>query len=1239
MIGERPQEIQTGAPEAAMDLANKFSSGISADESVEFARLINTLGSESFETSGVLGAIESSLANDASALATLSALKALAAHVDQWIEPFLINLFPSIVSLIVSDDSAIKEAAEETGRALFLKLISSAANLDGVCKLINDLGEDIAGVVGIPQLLETAMTNSATAAAALESFSRLVTTAEPWLVELVLPLYSTITSFFPQQEYKLTAEKASCVYLSKLVEAGKTSEIIQLAKEIGVSGIKQSGIVAALLSGVTMAPLSTVSTFSALCEEQARWLEPFMVSVFPSIMTLFADKSADVKAAVPNAALSFFKFINPQVAQVVLGNLFAGLEKDKDFLIKVGSCNLLAVFAEMYPTEVGLFMFDIVRALSVVCQDTKKQVKDAASDAFSRVGATIQNIDIKALIPVLLKAYSKPVTETVPALDKLLSTTFVNTVDAPTLGIIIPFLLRSFAERKNVMKRRSAVVVDSMCKLVNDPRDAAVFYPIIEPVLKRCIDEVPIEEVRNTCERSLETLNRVMGDALEKKANMMSAEQMEKKINEVISKQTSISDGYCDVIAFVSRIAHHLVDRENNNPQEWESNILPYLQDLLPSDKASEIVSKIIDGVVTIGEAVADTYDDEEDLCNNEFSLAYASRVLLHQTKLHLKKGRKYGLIGPNGAGKSTLMISIANGSLQGFPPELRTVYVEHGIQGDLADTPCVDYILQDPKVQDMNKDRAAVEAQLTSVGFTPDMLNAPIETLSGGWKMKLALSRAMLTEPDMLLLDEPTNHLDVNAVAWITKYIQDLTTVTCLLVSHDTKFLDNVCTDVLHYEPNLKLKRYRGNLSDFVKQYPAAKAYYELTATEEMKMKFPQPDALEGVKSTTKAILSYRGLSFQYKVASKPQLVDVNVQCSLASRVAVVGANGAGKSTLIKLMVGELDPVKDSIELPGYDQAEYYKHPNLRIAYVAQHAFHHVEQHLEKSPVEYIEWRFAGGVDKEQAAKEQIQMTEEELEELRRKAKAAKRGEVEEIKARKQGKREFEYEVTWVGGIIPPAWLGRKELEEMGYGKIVQAFDEQLAMEAASGQQKLTHGNIEKHLGNFGLGTEHASHNKISALSGGQKVKVVLAAAMWNKPHLLILDEPTNFLDRDSLGGLAEAIREFGGGVLMITHSREFYEALCPERWFLSEGRLTSEGAEWMEAVELARKRAEREAKKQLPKQEEEKFDALGNTVVEKKKVDELDRKQKKALMKKRKELLAAGQDTFEIDEILGLL
>jgi len=1234
IVGNGPQEAQTAAaPDAVKDITSKFASGLSLEEASEFSRLVNDLGVETFQTSGVLESLESSLTN-AEGTGAFQAYKALAQNGEKWAEPFMVNLFPSVAANVGSND-----AAKEAGAALISKLFATAdTDMSAIAKMINDLGADNASALGLVQVIEAAL-NSDSKAAALSNFGILCQGADAWVIDMVVPLFSVVSGSFGAEGIQEAAEAASRGYLQKLVELGRAEDVVNIVKTIGVTGIKFSGLVDAMAAAAEAGPAGFLATFNALLGEQARWLEPLLIGSLPSLVSLFGHKEAEIADAVAPAGKALFAFVNPQVAKPLLEVLFAGLEKTQNFKNKAGCALLIADYAELYPAEVGLHMFDIVRELSVTVQDTKRQVKDASTEAFNRVGATISNVDIQALIPVLLKAYAKPVTETVKALDKLLSTTFVNTVCQGTLGIIVPFLLRSFAERKTVMKRRSAVVVDSMCKLVNDPRDAAVFYPIIEPVLKRCIDEVAIEEIRNTCERSLATLNGVMGDALEKKEAMMTVEQMQAKMTEIILKHTDSIAGYEDVIAYVSVIAHHLVDRENNDSAYWASNLLPYLAELIPADKASAVVDEMIVGLVVVKEAEKDDYDDEEDLCNNEFSLAFASRVLLHQTRLHLKKGRKYGLVGPNGAGKSTLMISIANGSLQGFPAELRTVYVEHSIQADDADTPCVDYVLNDPKVQSSNKDRSDVEEGLRAVGFSDHLMNGPIEALSGGWRMKLALTRAMLTDPDMLLLDEPTNHLDVNAVAWITNYIQELKEVTCLMVSHDTKFLDNVCSDIMHYEPNLKLKRYRGNLSEFVKQYPAAKAYYELSATEEEMWKFPTPGPLEGVKSTTKAILSYRGLSFQYKTAERPQLTDVNVQCSLASRIAVVGANGAGKSTLIKLMVGELDPVKDSLELPGYDKAEFYKHPNLRVAYVAQHAFHHVEQHMEKSPVEYIEWRFHGGIDKEQAAKEQIQLTEEEEAALRARAKAEKRGEAEELKARRQGKREYEYEVVWVGGILPPSWVGRKELEEMGYGKLIQAFDEQIAMENAQNQVKLTHGNIEKHLGSFGLGAEHASHGKIGGLSGGQKVKVVLAAAMWNRPHLLILDEPTNFLDRDSLGCLAEAIKAFGGGVMMITHSREFYEALCPERWYLDQGRLTSEGAEWMEAVELARKKAEREAKKQLPKQDEEKFDSMGNRVVEKKPADEMDRKQKKALMKKRKEMLKNGEDTYEIDELLGLL
>lgn len=148
------------------------------------------------------------------------------------------------------------------------------------------------------------------------------------------------------------------------------------------------------------------------------------------------------------------------------------------------------------------------------------------------------------------------------------------------------------------------------------------------------------------------------------------------------------------------------------------------------------------------------------------------------------------------------------------------------------------------------------------------------------------------------------------------------------------------------------------------------------------------------------------------------------------------------------------------------------------------------------------------------------------------------------------------------------------------------------------------------------------------------------MGAGLWNLPHIVILDEPTNFLDRDSLGALASAIKEFKGGVFMISHNAEFYEALCPEKWILESGRLTVMGAEWMEEVEKARKKAEKLAKKSLNLEEkEEKKDALGNTIaVKEEEKKELSRADRKRLEKLRKDMMKRGEDTYEIDQQLGL-
>lgn len=136
---------------------------------------------------------------------------------------------------------------------------------------------------------------------------------------------------------------------------------------------------------------------------------------------------------------------------------------------------------------------------------------------------------------------------------------------------------------------------------------------------------------------------------------------------------------------------------------------------------------------------------------------------------------------------------------------------------------------------------------------------------------------------------------------------------------------------------------------------------------------------------------------------------------------------------------------------------------------------------------------------------------------------------------------------------------ISRETLMDLGFFKLIQEFDDHESSREGLGFRVLEPKVIAKHFEDIGLDPEIASHNQISGLSGGQKVKVVLAGAMWNNPHLLVLDEPTNFLDRDSLGGLAVAIRDFKGGVVMISHNEEFVGALCPEQLHIADGRIVS--------------------------------------------------------------------------------
>ncbi|RMY61786.1 hypothetical protein D0864_12879 [Hortaea werneckii] len=500
-------------------------------------------------------------------------------------------------------------------------------------------------------------------------------------------------------------------------------------------------------------------------------------------------------------------------------------------------------------------------------------------------------------------------------------------------------------------------------------------------------------------------------------------------------------------------------------------------------------------------------------------------------------------------------MRSIANGKLEGFPPQdqVRTCFVEHN-QGEDADLTILEYCLKDPDLPTEDHDR--VVRVLEEVGFTsgPEgRQSQPVGSLSGGWKMKLALARAMIMNADVFLLDEPTNHLDVGNVKWLQEYLKSHTEISSLIVSHDSGFLDEVCTDIYNYESK-KLVHYKGNLSELVKVKPEAKAYYTLSATQQS-FKFPPPGILTGVKSNTRRILAMTDCTFTYPGAAKPNLMNVSASLSLSSRVAIIGPNGAGKSTLIKVLTGEVIPQQGKVE----------KHPNLRIGYIKQHALEHVEQHLEKTPNQYLQWRYANGDDREVLMKQTRVLTDEDKEQLEvtidvGDGKGPRK--IEALIGRQKYKKSFQYEVKWLGWLPKfNTMISRETLMERGFQKLIQEFDDHESSREGLGYRQLEPKVISKHFEDVGLDPEIANHNEISGLSGGQKVKVVLAGAMWNNPHLLVLDEPTNFLDRDSLGGLAVAIREYKGGVVMISHNEEFVGALCPEQWHVNDGRLTQKG------------------------------------------------------------------------------
>ncbi|CAG9766826.1 unnamed protein product [Ceutorhynchus assimilis] len=506
------------------------------------------------------------------------------------------------------------------------------------------------------------------------------------------------------------------------------------------------------------------------------------------------------------------------------------------------------------------------------------------------------------------------------------------------------------------------------------------------------------------------------------------------------------------------------------------------------------------------------------DIKIENFSISAKGNELFTNANLLIANGRHYGLVGPNGHGKTTLLRHIAQKAFA-IPPNIDILYCEQEVVAD--DFTAVETVLNadikrntllaeqtkleeqfnagDLQVQErlnevyvelkaIGADSAEPRARriLAGLGFTKKMQDRATKNFSGGWRMRVSLARALYIEPTLLLLDEPTNHLDLNAVIWLDNYLQGWKK-TLLIVSHDQSFLDNVCNEIIHLD-NLKLYYYKGNYSMFKKMYVQKKK-----------------EMIKEYEKQEKRIKELKSSGSSKKQAEKKQKEALTRKQEKNRSKTQKQEDGALPQELLQRPKEYM--VKFRFPEPPPLQPPVLGLHNCTFAYSGQ------------KPL-FVKTDF--GID----------MTSR----------------VAIVGPNGVGKSTFLK--LLVGELTPQEGEARRN-HRLRIGRFDQHSGEHLTAEETPSEYlmrlfDLPYEKARKQLGTFGLAS-HAHTIKMKDLSGGQKARVALAELCLNAPDVLILDEPTNNLDIESIDALADAINEYTGGVIIVSHDeRLIRETSC---------------------------------------------------------------------------------------------
>jgi len=510
------------------------------------------------------------------------------------------------------------------------------------------------------------------------------------------------------------------------------------------------------------------------------------------------------------------------------------------------------------------------------------------------------------------------------------------------------------------------------------------------------------------------------------------------------------------------------------------------------------------------------------DIKIDNFSVTFYGAELLRDTRLELNCGNKYGLIGQNGSGKTSLLAALGNREVT-IPDHIDMYFLNRECAASnktaleavldvdqeriklekLAEelSLCTDDESHDElmdiyeRLDEMSSETAAMRASLllTGLGFTKTMLSKKCKDFSGGWRMRVALARALFLSPHLLLLDEPTNHLDLDACVWLENELKNYKRIL-LIISHSQDFLNGICTNIIHLD-KCNLKYYGGNYDAFMqtrmeqeenqmkkyqweqdqiahmKNYIArfghgsAKLARQAQSKEKTLAKMVAGGLAEkvtddktlsfyfpAINQIPPPVIMVQNVSFRYTEDTPWIYKNLEFGLDLDTRLALVGPNGAGKSTLLKLIFQELEPSEGMIRINSH----------VRMARYHQHL--HEMLDLDASPLDYMLSQFPDCKERDDMRK----------------------------------------------------YIGR-------YG--------------LSGKQQIC---------------------PMRQLSDGQLRRVVFAWLSRKNPHMLLLDEPTNHLDMETIDSLADAINDFEGGLVLVSHDFRLISQVAEEIWICEHQKVT---------------------------------------------------------------------------------